>query len=139
MSTMNEEKASKFWWPDVSTLDAAKQAANATVAAAVMIAVVTLGLVIYSVLQEPILGVTVWSTVDIALYAVVAFGMRKMSRVAAVAGFVLYLSSLAYQASEKGLQNPVMALLFISFFITGIRGAFSYHRIVKKSQQPASK
>jgi hypothetical protein len=133
------KKKSNFWWPDVSTLDGARDAAKGGAAAAVMVAVVTTGLAIYAAYSSPVWGViTPWSFVDAGLFAAIAFGIWRLSRFAAVAGLALYLIEQASMFMTLGPKNPVMALLFILFFVGGVRGTFGYHKLRKLSAEPTS-
>lgn len=97
---------------------------------AAIVAAVTLAFSLYAMYQQPVLGVTVWSLVDVALFGVIAIGIwRWLSRVAAVAGLALYLLEQGYQIATIGSKSPVMALLFILFLFHGVRGTFAYHRL----------
>lgn len=49
-----------------------------------------------------------------------------MSRVAAVAGLVLYLFEQIDIIAPHGARNPVMTILFILMFTSAIRGTFAY-------------
>jgi uncharacterized membrane protein YjjP (DUF1212 family) len=72
--------------------------------------------------------ITPWSFLDAGLFAVIAFGIWRMSRVAAVAGLALYLIEQAYMWASVGPKNPVMSLLFIMFLIGGVRGTVSFQK-----------
>ncbi len=125
----SEKKTTKFWWPDVSTPDEAREAAKGGATAAWIVAVVTSGFALYAALKEPVLNVTVWSFLDAALFAVLGIGIWRLSRLAAIGALALYLVEQAFLWASVGPKNPVMALLFIMFFVGGIRGTISYHRL----------
>jgi hypothetical protein len=125
----SEKKTTKFWWPDVSTQDDARSAAKGGATAAWIVAVVTSGFALYAALKAPVLNVTAWSFLDAALFAALGFGIWRLSRLAAIGALVLYLVEQGFLWASVGPKNPVMALLFIMFFVGGIRGTFSYHRL----------
>ena len=127
----NSNRRSSFIWPDVSTPEQARSAANGGAIAACIIVVITSGLALYAILKSPVLNVTAWSFVDAFLFAVVGIGIWKLSRVAAVAGLVLYLIEQVALWSSPGPKPTVMAVLFILLFVHAIRGTFSYHRLTK--------
>ena len=128
-----DKKKANFWWPDVSTLEQARSAAMGGAAVAGIVAAVTLAFTLYAVYKEPVLNITAWSFLDAALFVVVAIGIWRLSRTAAVAGLALYIVEQGYQLVSAGPKNPVMAILFILFLVNAIRGTFSYHRLKKVS------
>ena len=125
----SEKKATKFWWPDVSTPEEARAAAKGGATAAWIVAIVTSGFALYAALKEPVLNVTAWSFVDGALFAALGFGIWRLSRLAGVGALGLYLVEQGFLWASVGPKNPVMALLYLMFFVGGIRGTFSYHRL----------
>jgi hypothetical protein len=127
-----EKKAANFYWPNVLTTEGARTAAKGGVTAACFVVAITSALALYGIFEEPILNVTPWSFIDAFLFAVVAFGIWKMSRVAAFAGLVLYLIEQAIAWATIGPKAPVVAALFILLFVNALRGTFSYHRLMNK-------
>lgn len=129
----NDRKKTNFWWPDISTLEQARSAAMGGAAVAGIVAAVTLAFTLYAVYREPVLNITAWSFVDVVLFVVIAIGIWRLSRVAAVAGLALYIVEQGYQFVSVGPKNPVMAILFILVLIHSVRGTFSYHRLARTS------
>ncbi len=125
----NDKKKANFWWPDVSTLEQARSAAMGGAAVAGIVAAVTLAFTLYAIYKKPVLNITAWSFVDVVLFVLVAIGIWRLSRTAAVAGLALYIVEQGYQLISIGPKNPVMAIFFILFLVHAIRGTFSYHRL----------
>ena len=126
-----QRKKSNWWWPEVGTLEQARAEAMGGVAVACIIAAVTSGFALYAAFQEPVLNITVWSFVDAFLFGAIAIGLWRLSRVAAVAGLLLYLFEQGYQWATIGPKAPVMAVFFILFLVHAVRGTFSHHNLRK--------
>lgn len=85
--------------------------------------------------EQRILGLTEWSYLDAGVMAVIAFGLFRLSRVAAVAGLVVFiLGRLAMGLNQRGY---VVALIFFVALVNGVRGTFAYHRLTAAMQKPA--
>ncbi len=97
--------------------------------AACFVMVVTSGFALYGVFKSPVFGITAWSFLDVFFFGVIAFGIWKLSRVAAAVGLTYYLVGQGYLWATIGPKNPVLSVLFTLFFIHGIRGTFSYRRL----------
>ena len=71
-----------------------------------------------------------WSLVDMTLFATIAWGIDRQSRVAAVSGLLLHIVNHAPRWDHYLSGGPgfVMAVLFLLFFVHGVRGTFAYHR-----------
>ena len=74
--------------------------------------------------------------VDAGLFALIAFGIYKMSRLAAVLGLLLYLWGQLSQILATGKTNFILVILFTLYFIHGIRGTFAYHKLKKQQPEP---
>ena len=75
-----------------------------------------------------------WALVDAVIFAIVAWGIYQMSRVAAVAGLVIYILEKVYMQVALGMRmgiGTLMVVVLILAFINGIRGTFAYHRLRK--------
>ena len=134
---MSEQKSNNFLWPDVSTRSAAKKAAGQGTGAAVLVAVVTAAFATYSLVQSSsVLGfVDAWAYLDAFLFAAIAFGIHKESRIAAVAGLVLFVIEKVYQVHVTGtLQGGVLAVILVVLFLSGIRGVFALHALPQEAE-----
>jgi hypothetical protein len=134
------KKRTNLFWPDVETIEGAKWATRQAFWAAIFCVGVTLFFVVLSLFGvEIIKGFGVSSLIDAALFAAIAFGLRRKSRFAAVAGLVLYLAERAYSWTETGSigGNPALAIVLILGFVAGVRGAFAYQRLVRARRSPS--
>lgn len=59
----------------------------------------------------------------------IAFGIRRRSRIAATAGFGLFVLSRAFLLPPTGLGSFVIATLIALALLQGVRGTFAYHKL----------
>jgi hypothetical protein len=78
------------------------------------------------------MGGTPAALVDAVLFAAIGYGLAKYSRIAAVAGFVLFLAEKIYALVITGsiLGGGVLGVVMLFGFFNGIRGAFAYHQLL---------
>ncbi|MFQ5801544.1 MAG: hypothetical protein ACE5JQ_01445 [Candidatus Methylomirabilales bacterium] len=117
-------------WPTITGLESAKGAARQGVWAALFVAVVTAAVAILSHAGFPILDFNLEALVDAALFAIVAWGIHKMSRTAAVCGLGLYLIERIYMWSNHGPKGFIWVIIISLMYINAIRGTFQYHKIL---------
>lgn len=122
--------ASNWFWPTITGLESAKQSARQGVWASMVVAVVTAGVAILSHVGVPILDFNLEALVDAALFAIVAWGIHKMSRTAAVGGLGLYLIERIYMWSNHGPKGFIWVVIITLMYINAIRGTFQYHKIL---------
>lgn len=115
-------------WPSIVDIATAQKAAKQGAWAAVFVAAVTTVFSTIGQLNNNFMGFDAWSYLDAVLFAIIAFGIFKYSRTAAILGLLLYLLERAVMWAEHGARNPFMAFLFIMLFISSIRGTFEYHK-----------
>ena len=70
-----------------------------------------------------------WNLTDAGLMALLAFGIRRMSRTAALIALLYYVAGRIDLWTEYGSQNPVIAGIFVLMFLSAVRGTFAYHRL----------
>ena len=132
-----------WFWPSVQTLQSAHKATRQAFWIALVVVVVT---AIFSILAiggvQTGLAASIyspWSLLDAALFGAIAIGLYRHSRVAAVAGLVLYVLGQVYMLSEGTIPTYgywwIMPLAFTLAFLGGVRGAFSYHRLKRAAAQ----
>lgn len=63
-----------------------------------------------------------------ALFAALAFGIRRRSRVAAISALILYVLARVAQGWASLSPFQVVSFLFILAFVNCIRGAFAYRK-----------
>ncbi len=121
---MDLKQGAKVFWPTMDDAESAKKAAQYGFTVAAIIAVVTAITAFFG---------NRWNLIDAVLFAVIGFGIIKMSRVAAIAGVSLVILQMIYRLlnnSQIGIA-PILAL----FFINSIRGTFAYHKFMKEKVQ----
>ena len=131
-SEVSEQKKSNVFWPTVGTVDDAKGATKAGFIAAILVALITTAFASWALYSGGSVAgfIDPWAYVDAVLFGGIAFGIYKESRAAAVAGLLLYLVEKAFQIASTGeLQGAVVTVLFVLFFVSGIRGTFALHRL----------
>lgn len=128
------KKAANWFWPPVDSLNAAKEAAKQGAIAAAIVAGITAIVAILSLFGLEI--TSLWALVDAALFALIAFGIYKLSRVAAVIGLTLYLWEQLSQILATGKTNIFLVVLFTLYFIHAIRGTFAYHKLKEQELEP---
>lgn len=71
---------------------------------------------------------------DATLFIVIAWGIRRGLRVAAVAGLALYAIERVASFAETGRAGGPMVILITLFFVHGIRGTFAAHRYLQDAR-----
>jgi len=118
------------FWPKITDVESAKAASRAGVAGAGIVVVVTLAFVVWGLLRgSPVANIGIAALIDAGLFLLIGFGIYRMSRVAAVAGLILYLVELWFTLKTGGTSaNVVLPIIIILAFLGGIRGTFGYHK-----------
>jgi len=77
--------------------------------------------------------------IEVILFAAIGIGIYKLSRIAAVAGLVIYMTEKIFVLVQGGslFSGGFYLLIFVYAFINGIRGTFAYQRFAKKQLAPA--
>jgi hypothetical protein len=73
-----------------------------------------------------------WALIDAAIFGLIAWGIYRMSRVAAVAGLVLYIIeriAMHIALGKSHISGIFVTVLFLFAFINAVRGTFAYHRM----------
>lgn len=129
---MSDTKNDNFFWPDVSSVESAKKAVGYGVGAAGIVALLTTVFATWALMSHStVVGfVDAWAYVDAVLFTLIAFGIYKESRIAAVVGLLVFIAEKAYQihTTEK-FDGAVMAVFIIVLFISSVRGTFALYRL----------
>lgn len=94
-------------------------------------------IVTIAVLTEPQSGAIAyfddpWLVVDIAALLLLALGVSRKSRTAAVLLVVYFLIALAVRFVDTGRVTGLLgAVVWMYFYVNALRGAFAYHRIAR--------
>jgi hypothetical protein len=124
-------------WPAVSDEQAAVLAARQGFHAAVYCSIVTAIFAVLGGFGFQIMDFNLWCLMDAGLMAGLAFGIRRMSRVAAVIALLYYAACRIDLWIEYGFQSPIIAALFILMFLSAVRGTFAYHRFKVETRRAA--
>jgi hypothetical protein len=123
-----------WFFPAIRNIEDARGAAQNGAAVVVLGAAVQLLIVIFGMTANPI-----FSLFPAGVFILLAWGTWRMSRTAALAGLILFcvLSAPAILSvgEVKAAEALPFALLFLSMWISGVRGTFYFHR---HSQNPVS-
>lgn len=120
------------WWPDVSTPDGAGYATRQACHAAILVTIVTtimaaLGLAGVELLRK--MGADGYALIDAGIFAVVAFGLSRRSRVAAWVGLVIYVLDRIFTFGTTGTPVGIVVSIALTLaFIGGVRGTTALHR-----------
>ena len=126
------EGAWGWMWPSVADLESAMLASRrgfwAAGACAVMTGLLAL-LALAGVEAVRARGFDASALGDGAIFAAIAFGLWRYSRIAAWAGLLIYLFERVVMWSDTGLANPAVAVILTLAFAAGIRGTHAVHRL----------
>jgi hypothetical protein len=124
-----ERKARHNWiWPKITDAASAKNAAMEGVAAAGWVTFVTAAAATANVFfGATYLGLSGLAYVDAAIFALIGFGVYRMSRLCAVIGLAMYIFEQIYmQMTRSGSHFSWMFILLSLAFLNSIRGTFGY-------------
>jgi hypothetical protein len=132
-------RANSAYWPDVSTIESAKSAARQGMWAAIVVAGFTVFLVVLAMAGTEGIAGTFDETalIDAAAFALIAFGIYRFSRTAAVLGLVIFVVERIYLWSVIGVKGPILAIIITLAFVTSVRGTFAYHKLKMIEAAPA--
>jgi hypothetical protein len=125
-------------WPDVSTQKGAEFGATQAFWAAIGVAVITTSFAVFAIFGSEIarsLGMDAYALVDAAIFAVIAVGIWRRSRVAAWAGLLFYVAERIYMWMTIGVRSPIVATVFVLAFVGGVRGTMALHRFKTHGSQ----
>lgn len=121
----------KWYWPDVSNLDGAKEATRYGMWCGVCVASITTLFVLLAIFGFSIMGIKPNALLDAVLFAGIAFGLSRYSRIAAVAGFGLFVIEKIYMVVSTGsfFAVGVLGIVIALGFLNSIRGTFAYQKL----------
>lgn len=122
------QRISAAWWPQITDIGTARKAAMNGFWIASCCAIATGASSCFGWF-----GVSKNGIWDAIIFAVIAVGVSRMSRIAAIAGLLLYLFERVYTWTQPGAQHYyVMAIPCALMFINGVRGTLKYHQLRKQ-------
>jgi hypothetical protein len=116
-------------WPAIDTPEAARSATRQAFWAAVYCASVTSLLALLSVLDIqlfPKWHFDLGALLDAGIFGLIAWGLAKHSKLAALAGLLFYLFETVDRWIAIGPINLVLTGIMILAFVSGVRGTFAY-------------
>jgi hypothetical protein len=119
------------YWPDITTMAIAEKCTKNAAGVAYFVAGVT-ALLAALAWFDVIHIVSPWSLIDAALFACIGFFISRGSRIAASLGLALYVLEAADRLVSGGGSSGgafVAVLIFMLFWINGVRGAFALARL----------
>ncbi|MFD3157363.1 hypothetical protein ACFIJ5_10950 [Haloimpatiens sp. FM7330] len=118
----------------ITSMETAKKVASQGVIASIFIAIITTISIALSMSGHAILDVDYWTFIDVGLVLIIAFGIHKMSRIAAILGLVFYTAEKVMAIVLSGGRFSFLIIVFIIAYIEGIRGTFAYHKYKKQAK-----
>lgn len=118
-----------WFWPKVSDRKNAQFAITEAWLVAAALAVMTAILATVEVLRSAMDGPGAEAFVSPVVFAGIAFGIYRKSRLAAIFGLVLYLTGRAYVLATVGPNIGFIPALVALAFLHGVRGTFAYRKL----------
>ena len=132
------ERSSRWrrsYWPDIYDLESSKKAGRLGATAAFLCAGVT---ALFALLAELgwalVKGFDIWALGDAIIIGALGIGVWRMSRICAVLALVTYTAERLFAWATNGSSNPMLAVIFIVYFINGVRGTFAYQEYKTESR-----
>ncbi|MGB3138851.1 MAG: hypothetical protein WBB18_18725, partial [Nodosilinea sp.] len=129
------------FFPPIVTKADARKVADQGFWAAIVVTMITVVFATVASILGPIEDVPInaWSFIDAGIFVALGLGIRKRSRVAAVAALALYWLNRIYFWSVVGFEPDEvsglwMVVLLSVAFANGIRGTFAHHRLAKQPE-----
>jgi hypothetical protein len=120
--------STKWYWPAVDNRRDAAFAIEEALWAASLVSVITALATVAVITSSGAAAQNALGFVDAAIFAGIAYGIRRRSRLAAVVGLVLYVSNVVYAFVLTGPRLPLIPAFVTLAFIHGVRGTFAYHK-----------
>jgi hypothetical protein len=136
----NNDGLGGLFWPEIDDAQTAKSVSRLGVWAAVVVCLWGTGVVTYGVLKADsnLAPYGVLAYVDAAIFAVLAWGIWRLRRAAAVIALLLFVLEQALAALRTGsMVGLVMPVVLTLFFISGVRGTFAYRKYSTASEGEA--
>jgi hypothetical protein len=135
---MAQNNNTNIWFPSINSISEARSTAlYGFFMALIIIGFNTIFALVVSFASLPapldrIDAKLIW--IDIVLFAAIAFDIGKMSRIAAIAGLLLYILgrfNFWSMSHIPGFPEILLTSYITSTFINSIRGTFAYHKFRK--------
>ncbi len=134
-----QKQARSGLWPAVDTPERARAVARQAGWVALIVAGLTVIVVTISLQSEDVakaLHANAYGYVDAFLFLLIAVGLFRLSRVAAIAGLLLYFAESAAVIGQASAANIVIKCFIILAFNSGVRATLAYHRLTSAAKAP---
>jgi hypothetical protein len=132
---MVRKKVENFFWPEITDLRTAKDAAWYGVGAAGFIAVLNGSIALITGLLGAVgamgqsLDIFFDYLINFIIYVIITWGIYANSRIAAVAGLSYLILGWVISAATSGLREPrFMSMMVTLMLINSVRGTFAVHK-----------
>jgi len=131
--------SNNLWWPDTGNLEGARAACAAAATGAFIVAGVTGIIAVIAIARSSaVMGIDGFAFLDVGIFAVLGFFLRRHSRVAAVLALAMFVAEKISMALKTGgITGWPLAIVLLLCFISGVRGSFGFHRLNAR-EKPAS-
>jgi len=133
---VTSSKPANRWWPEIHDTATARRVARQAFWAAIIVVVITILLAGLAAAGKSVGGVTPIALVDAAMFALIAVGIWRMSRVAAFAGLLLFGIEKLLMAQSMNVGNIVTAAVLLFAFANGVRATLAFHRLRAGGKNP---
>lgn len=103
--------------------------------AAIVSGVMTIAIMILAITTGTLANLfDIWTSLDVILIFVLAFGIYKKSRTAATIMFVYFLASKIWIVVETGRASGLlMGFIFLYFYFQAMVATYQYHKLRKSN------
>lgn len=116
-------------WPPIPDEKAAREVSRYAFWAAVVNILLVLAVIVIALTTGQERVPLTWALAEIGAFVVIAAGLFYYSRIAAVAAFVCYAAAkgagFLYGPTPPDTFGVVIAVLFLVFYLHGVRGTFA--------------
>lgn len=118
----------RYVWPSIKDLRDAGEASVQGIPAALACIVLSFSAVPSNIIGIPLQDWTeILRAADAVFFAIIAFGIYRMSRAAAVAGAAFFLLDKLISFASCGPLHTLAAITIALSYMSAIRGTFAYH------------
>jgi hypothetical protein len=120
-----------FFWPEIEGSDSARAASKLGATAAAIVALLTLGTMVFMLFVRhiPVSSGFAVTVIAIVLFSALAWGIWRESRIAALTALILYVLDYVVAALSTGWLSGLFVHAAITLFLlSGVRGTFAAHK-----------
>lgn len=130
---MSNASLKERWWPDITDRETARKVSRQAFWAAIVVVGITVVFATLAAFGTSVAGITPGALLDAAIFGFIAVGIWNMSRVAAVAGLVLFGLERVLMARDNPRGGGLIVAIALLFaFANGVRATFAYHKLLER-------